>query len=117
MKTLFQAHSSAASSVSTGFVLPSSVPAPLFTMGQRVIWVEDYNNWNYRVIGKICGFHFVDHPDVRSGWSYDLDVEQSAIVKPDGSTERYTTQRIEYAPEHEIALTQQGTLTLVKLAG
>ena len=71
MKALFQAHTSAASSIASYFLLPHGCPMPLFRIGQRVLWEDVYSDsFTHRVVGIICGFEYLDHPEFNSGWSY-----------------------------------------------
>lgn len=104
MKALFRAYPSASVAVSHSFALPSDCPLPLFRIGQRVLWTDCYNSFTHRVLGTICGFEYIDHPDFASGWSYILCVEESIVIRPDGTVARLTTSKIETAPEHELTI-------------
>jgi hypothetical protein len=116
MKASFQAHTSAASPVSSSFTLPAGCPMPLYRIGQRVLWKDRYATFNHEVIGTICGFEYLDHPDYISGWSYILNVEEAKLIYADGSFGRFTTATVETAKEHEITLLTQECVSLVKLA-
>lgn len=115
MKAFFQVRARAANSINSYFLLPDGCPMPLFRIGQWVIWQCPYSDsFTHQVVGKICGFEYIDHSKVDSGWSYTLSVETSMLIFPDG-TVRKVKGDFEHAPEREIKLLKQQPSKLVQL--
>lgn len=110
MKASFQAHQSAANPVLCSLTLPAGSPMPLYRLGDRVLWKECC----YReVIGTICGFQYLAHPDYIFSWSYSLNVESSKLIYADGSFGSFITAPIEMVSEDEITLLNQECVSLV----
>lgn len=116
MKASFSTDTRTAVPINT-LTLPAGCPLPRFRMGERVLSTEDYNEkFTHRIIGTICGFEYLNHPEFESGWSYILAVEESAVVRPDGSLLRLIESGIETVPEHQIQHIHQKCFALVALA-
>lgn len=69
-------------------ILPTVSPLiPKYQLGTRVKTVQRYDDVVFTSVGVICGFEFLCHPDVVSGWFYII-ANESALVFSQGKLPR-----------------------------
>lgn len=86
-------------------ILPTVLPLnPKYQIGTWVKTVQKYDDVVFTSVGIICGFEFLCHPDVVSGWFYVV-ANESALVFSQGRLPRDCEfQIVEVFSESEVFL-------------
>lgn len=84
-------------------VLPTVLPLnPKYPIGTPVKTVQRYDDVVFTSVGVICGFEFLCHPDVLSGWFYFVANESSFIFSSEAPPKDCEFQIVEVFSESEV---------------
>lgn len=86
-------------------VLPTALPLnPKYQIGTRVKTVQKHEDVVFTSVGVICGFEFLCHPDVLSGWFYFVANEDAWVFSQGSSPKSCEFQIVEVFSETEVFL-------------
>jgi hypothetical protein len=70
--------------------------------GKRVKVVENYGDYSIVTIGKICGVEYFNHPDIESGFFYQISNESGYLLYKDGTKQEFDFDKMETVNEENI---------------